>query len=63
VVAGDLPEGVVGALGVQVLAGYRLRLDPQALRLWLTPAPDPMPGRAAKKKGPASPPSPDLFSP
>jgi hypothetical protein len=37
VVAGDLPEGVVGALGVQVLSAYRLRLDPQALRLWLTP--------------------------
>jgi hypothetical protein len=37
VVAGDLPQGVVGALGVQVLAGYRLRLDPKALRLWLTP--------------------------
>jgi hypothetical protein len=41
VVAGDLPDGVVGGLGVQVLAGYRLRLDPQALRLWLTPAPAP----------------------
>ncbi|MFZ0268130.1 hypothetical protein [Caulobacter sp.] len=39
VVAGDLPDGVVGALGVQVLAGYRLRLDPQALRLWLIPVP------------------------
>jgi hypothetical protein len=38
VVAGDLPEGVAGALGVQVLAGYRLRLDPGAGRLWLTPA-------------------------
>jgi hypothetical protein len=38
VVAGDLPDGVVGALGVQVLAAYRLRLDPKALRLWLTPA-------------------------
>lgn len=37
VVAGDLPDGVVGALGVQVLSAYRLRLDPQALRLWLTP--------------------------
>jgi hypothetical protein len=39
VVAGDLPDGVVGALGVQVLAAYRLRLDPKALRLWLTPVP------------------------
>jgi hypothetical protein len=37
VVAGDLPDGVVGAIGVQVLAAYRLRLDPKALRLWLTP--------------------------
>jgi len=37
VVAGDLPDGVVGAIGVQVLAAYRLRLDPGALRLWLTP--------------------------
>ncbi len=37
VVAGDLPPGVVGALGVQVLAAYRLRLDPAAGRLWLTP--------------------------
>ncbi len=37
--AGDLPDGVVGALGVQVLAGYRLRLDPGARRLWLTPVP------------------------
>jgi hypothetical protein len=41
VVAGDLPEGVVGALGVQVLAAYRLRLDPKALRLWLTPVAPP----------------------
>lgn len=41
VVAGDLPKGVVGALGVQVLAAYRLRLDPKALRLWLTPVPAP----------------------
>ena len=40
VVAGDLPPGVVGALGVQVLAAYRLRLDPKAGRLWLTPAKD-----------------------
>jgi len=39
VVAGDLPDGVVGAIGVQVLAAYRLRLDPKALRLWLTPVP------------------------
>lgn len=37
--AGDLPEGVAGALGVQVLSDYRLRLDPQAGRLWLTPSP------------------------
>lgn len=37
--AGDLPDGVVGALGVQVLSAYRLRLDPTAGRLWLTPAP------------------------
>ncbi|MEJ2816974.1 hypothetical protein [Caulobacter sp. CCG-8] len=37
--AGDLPDGVVGALGVQVLAGYRLRLDPGPRRLWLTPVP------------------------
>ncbi len=37
VVAGDLPDGVVGAIGVRVLAAYRLRLDPKALRLWLTP--------------------------
>lgn len=40
VVAGELPDGVVGALGVQVLAGYRLRLDPGSGRLWLTPAAD-----------------------
>ncbi len=39
VVAGDLPDGVVGAIGAQVLAAYRLRLDPKALRLWLTPVP------------------------
>jgi hypothetical protein len=44
VAAGDLPQGVVGALGVQVLSAYRLRLDPAAGRLWLTPAP--------KEKGP-----------
>lgn len=37
--AGDLPDGVVGALGVQVLSDYRLRLDPQAGLLWLTPSP------------------------
>jgi hypothetical protein len=48
VVAGDLPDGVAGALGVQVLAAYRLRLDPKALRLWLTPVPP----EAAKEKGP-----------
>jgi hypothetical protein len=30
---------VVGAIGVQVLAAYRLRLDPKARRLWLTPVP------------------------
>jgi hypothetical protein len=42
VVAGDLPDGVVGALGVEVLSAYRLRLDPKTLRLWLTP----------KEKGP-----------
>lgn len=39
VAAGDLPDGVVGAIGVQVLAAYRLRLDPKARRLWLTPVP------------------------
>ena len=43
VVAGDLPDGVVGALGVGVLSAYRLRLDPQALKLWLTPATTPAP--------------------
>ena len=37
VVAGDLPPGVVGAIGVQVLAAYHLKLDPRALRLWLIP--------------------------
>lgn len=42
VVAGDLPDGVVGAVGVEVLSAYRLRLDPKALRLWLIP----------KEKGP-----------
>lgn len=35
--AGDLPQGVVGALGVEVLARGRLRLDPAAHALWLTP--------------------------
>jgi hypothetical protein len=39
IAAGDLPDGVVGALGVQVLAAYRLKLDAKALRLWLTPVP------------------------
>ena len=48
VVAGDLPDGVVGALGVRVLSAYRLRLDPKALRLWLTPAAV----LAVKEKGP-----------
>lgn len=42
--AGDLPEGVTGAVGVAILSDYRLRLDAQAGRLWLTPAP--------KEKGP-----------
>jgi hypothetical protein len=37
VVAGALPDGVVGAIGVEVLAAYRLRLDPGAGRLWLMP--------------------------
>ena len=40
VVAGELPPGVVGAVGVQVLAAYRRRLDPAAGRLWLTPIKD-----------------------
>lgn len=40
VAAGDLPDGVVGALGVRVLSAYRLRLDPAAGRLWLTPVPE-----------------------
>ncbi|MFT4252419.1 MAG: hypothetical protein QM608_08040 [Caulobacter sp.] len=35
--AGDLPPGVVGALGVEVLARGRLRFDPAAHALWLTP--------------------------
>jgi hypothetical protein len=47
VVAGDLPPGVVGAIGVQVLAAYHLKLDPKTLRLWLTPS-----AEAAKEKGP-----------
>ena len=42
--AGDLPEGVTGAVGVAILSDYRLRLDAQAGRLWLTPT--------AKEKGP-----------
>jgi len=50
VVAGDLPDGVVGAVGVEVLSAYRLRLDPQALRLWLTPVAAPL--TADKEKGP-----------
>ncbi|MBO9708326.1 MAG: hypothetical protein J7521_08945 [Caulobacter sp.] len=37
VVAGELPAGVVGALGMRLLAAYRLRLDAPAGRLWLTP--------------------------
>lgn len=37
--AGALPDGVVGAIGTQVLAGYRLRLDPKVRRLWLIPVP------------------------
>jgi hypothetical protein len=49
VVAGALPHGVVGAIGVQVLAAYHLRLDPQAGRLWLTPVADATP---PKEKGP-----------
>jgi hypothetical protein len=46
VVAGALPDGVVGAIGLQILAAYRLRLDPQAGRLWLTPV------AAPHEKGP-----------
>lgn len=42
VVAGDLPDGVAGAVGIQILSAYSLRLDPAAGRLWLTP----------KEKGP-----------
>ena len=37
VVAGDLPDGVVGAIGASVLSAYRLTLDPGASRLWLSP--------------------------
>jgi hypothetical protein len=47
--AGALPDGVVGAIGVQVLAGYRLRLDPGPRRLWLTPVPGSR--RAGKETG------------
>lgn len=42
--AGDLPQGVTGAVGVAILSEYSLRLDAQAGRLWLTPTP--------KEKGP-----------
>lgn len=35
--AGDLPSGVVGAVGVKILSGYSLRLDARGGRLWLTP--------------------------
>jgi hypothetical protein len=59
VVAGDLPDGVVGAIGVQVLAAYRLRLDPKALRLWLTPVFRRL-ASGTKEKGPTSPPGPDF---
>ena len=47
VVAGDLPEGVIGALGVQLLSAYRLRLDAAAGRLWLTPS-----SKTGNEKGP-----------
>jgi hypothetical protein len=50
VAAGELPEGVVGALGVQVLSAYRLRLDPAAGELWLTPSPKTP--KTPKEKGP-----------
>ncbi len=50
VVAGGLPDGVVGAFGVEVLSAYHLRLDPQALRLWLTPVLPPQ--ETGKEKGP-----------
>ncbi|WP_419318946.1 hypothetical protein ACN2C7_18535 [Caulobacter sp. ErkDOM-E] len=45
--AGDLPPGVAGAVGVAILSDYRLRLDAQAGRLWLTPA-----RLESKEKGP-----------
>lgn len=45
--AGDLPQGVAGALGVKLLSDYRLHLDVRAGRLWLMPVLD-----AAKEKGP-----------
>ena len=38
VVAGELPDGVVGAIGATVLSAYRLIFDPKASRLWLNPA-------------------------
>lgn len=47
VVAGELPEGVVGAVGIQFLSAYRLRLDAAGGQLWLTPVEG-----AAKRKGP-----------
>lgn len=50
VVAGALPDGVVGAIGARVLAGYRLRLDPKARRLWLIPVP--AGPETGKEKGP-----------
>ncbi len=40
--AGDLPQGVTGALGVQILSAYSLRLDPASGRLWLTPVKAPL---------------------
>jgi hypothetical protein len=54
VVAGALPDGVAGAIGVRVLAGYRLSLDPKALRLWLTPvaASTKDDEKSGKEKGP-----------
>jgi len=53
VVAGELPDGVVGAIGVAVLAGYRLRLDSRAGWLRLTPL---------RPSGPPPPTGEDLFS-
>lgn len=47
--AGDLPQGVTGAVGVAILSEYSLRLDAQAGRLWLTPASK---GKEPKEKGP-----------